>query len=85
VDEVLLNATFRYLHVRGYIDDNHRPTAWGKAMETALSITDDEIIVTGIEMLRLGLFTGNFATGTAVSKSGRLSLFRKPCLSLNVF
>jgi hypothetical protein len=70
IDEVLLNATFRYLQVRGYIDDSHRPTTWGKAMETALSIADDEAIVTGIEMLRLGLFTGNFATGTPVSKTG---------------
>ncbi|KEF53101.1 uncharacterized protein A1O9_11009 [Exophiala aquamarina CBS 119918] len=70
-DEVIVNATFRFLHVRGYVDDNHKLTTWGKALEAALAIADEEPTVTGVEMLRLGLFTGNFATGTPVARSDK--------------
>lgn len=69
-DEVVVDATFRFLHVRGYVDDSHKLTTWGKALEAALSVADEEPTVVGIEMLRLGLFTGNFATGTPVARSG---------------
>jgi hypothetical protein len=66
----MVNTIFRFLHVRGYIDDQHNLTTWGKALAAALAIADEEHTVVGIEMLRLGIFTGNFATGTPVSKSG---------------
>lgn len=69
-DDVGVNTVFRYLHARGYIDDKHTLTTWGKALETALSITEEEYTITGVEMLRLGLFTGNFATGTPVARTG---------------
>jgi hypothetical protein len=71
-DEIVVDATFRFLHVRGYVDDNHKLTTWGKALEAALAVTDEETTVVGVEMLRLGLFTGNFATGTPVARSGKL-------------
>jgi hypothetical protein len=69
-DEVMVNTIFRFLHVRGYIDDQHNLTTWGKALAAALAIADEEHTLVGIEMLRLGVFTGNFATGDPVSKSG---------------
>ncbi|KIX08256.1 uncharacterized protein Z518_02912 [Rhinocladiella mackenziei CBS 650.93] len=69
VDEVLVNTVFRFLHVRDYIDDKHEVTAWGKALETAVAIADEEYTIVGVEMLRLGLFTGNFATGTPVART----------------
>lgn len=34
-NEVLPNALWRLLHLRGYIDDAHRLTAWGKALATS--------------------------------------------------
>ena len=71
VDEVVVNAIFRFLQSRGYVDENHKLTTWGKALQTALVIADEEQTVVGVEMLRLGLFTGNFATGTPVAKSGK--------------
>ena len=52
------------------MDDKHKLTTWGKALETAISVADEEQAIVGIEMLRLGLFTGNFATGTPVAKTG---------------
>ncbi|KAL2402746.1 Post-transcriptional regulator MKT1 [Exophiala dermatitidis] len=70
-DEVYVNTIYRFLHVRGYIDDKHTLTTWGKALESALTVFDDEITVVGVEMLRLGLFTGNFATGTPVARTDK--------------
>jgi hypothetical protein len=69
-DEVVVNAIFRYLQVRGYVDDQHNLTTWGKALEAALEVADEEYTIVGIEMLRMGLFTGNFASGDPVSKTG---------------
>jgi hypothetical protein len=70
VDEILVNTTFRFLQARGYVDDKHSLTTWGKALEAALAVTDEETTIIGVEMLRLGLFTGNFATGTPVARTG---------------
>ena len=69
-DEVVVNAIFRFLHVRGFVDDSHQLTTWGKALQAALAVADEEPTIIGVEMLRLGLFTGNFATGTPVARSG---------------
>lgn len=69
-----MNTVFRYLQVRGYVDDKHNLTTWGKALEIALGIADEEYTIVGIEMLRLGLFTGNFATGTPVARTGEWPL-----------
>ena len=71
-DEVVVNTVFRFLQVRGYIDEKHNLTTWGKALEAGLAIADEEYIIVGIEMLRMGLFTGNFASGDPVSKTGLL-------------
>ncbi|KIW11999.1 hypothetical protein PV08_09273 [Exophiala spinifera] len=70
-NEVLVNTVFRFLHVRGYVDDKHNLTTWGKVLETALAVSDDESTIIGVEMLRLGLFTSNFATGTPPSKTDK--------------
>ncbi|OCT44920.1 XPG I-region protein [Cladophialophora carrionii] len=70
-DEVVANAIFRYLQVRGYVDDQHNLTTWGKALAAALEVADEEYTIVGIEMLRMGLFTGNFASGDAVSKTDK--------------
>ncbi len=69
-DEVVANTLFRYLQVRGYVDEQHNLTTWGKALEAALVVADEEYTIVGIEMLRMGLFTGNFASGDPVSKTG---------------
>ena len=34
--ELLSNATWRLLHIRGYINDQHELTTWGKALATSL-------------------------------------------------
>jgi hypothetical protein len=36
--EVLSNTIWRLLHLRGYINNDHRPTAWGKALITTFGL-----------------------------------------------
>lgn len=51
---------WRFLQLRGYVDDKHNLTAWGKCLEQALSAVDptdnlEDAIFIAIEMLRLNL------------------------------
>ena len=72
-EEVAANTVFRFLQVRGYVDDQHSLTTWGHALEAALAVADEEYTIVGVEMLRMGLFSGNFASGDPVSKTGASS------------
>lgn len=61
-EEILSNAMWRFLQLRGYIDDKHQLTAWGKALQEALKDLKpgekmDEDVFVGIELLRLGQLT----------------------------
>ncbi len=80
-NEVVANTVFRFLQVRGYVDEQHNLTTWGKALEAGLAVADEEYTIVGIEMLRMGLFTGNFASGDPVSKTGSFST-PDPCTLL---
>lgn len=51
---------WRFLQLRGYVDDKHNLTAWGKCLEQALSTVDptdnlEDAIFIAIEMLRMNL------------------------------
>lgn len=51
---------WRFLQLRGYVDDKHKPTVWGKCLEQALSVVDpadnlEDAIFIAIEMLRMDL------------------------------
>ena len=59
-DEVVTNAIWRFLHLRGYVDKKHQLTAWGKLLETILKAVgtrkeQGEAAFLAVEMLRLGL------------------------------
>ncbi|KAF7590900.1 hypothetical protein BBP40_002262 [Aspergillus hancockii] len=59
-DEVLANVYWRFLQLRGYIDEKHQLTSWGVSLEQALSILDpddnlEEATFLAIEMLRFGV------------------------------
>jgi hypothetical protein len=68
-------AIWRFLHLRGYIDDSHKLTAWGNALATALlsirepleDATDvpglDSAVLLAFELIRLGLLTGRATEG----------------------
>lgn len=61
--EILSNATWRLLHLRGYINNEHRPTAWGQALITTFGLLNsrgfesineiEEAAFLAFELLRL--------------------------------
>ncbi|KAJ5690222.1 hypothetical protein N7462_004614 [Penicillium macrosclerotiorum] len=58
--DILSNVIWRFLQLRGYVDDKHKLTAWGKCLEQALSVVDpadnlEDTIFIAIEMLRMDL------------------------------
>ena len=60
-DEILLNTIWRMLQLRGYINQDHTLTTWGKAMYATLSAIPspdlEEAAIIAIELARLGLLT----------------------------
>ena len=52
------------LQLRGFIDESHKLTTWGKILETSLAAVRDnkelsEAVFLAIEMLRLGLLNAH--------------------------
>ncbi|KAJ5719420.1 hypothetical protein N7493_007875 [Penicillium malachiteum] len=59
-EDILSNVIWRFLQLRGYVDDKHKLTVWGKCLEQALSSVDpadnlEDAIFIAIEMLRFDL------------------------------
>ncbi|EAW17575.1 MKT1 family protein [Aspergillus fischeri NRRL 181] len=59
-DEILANVYWRFLQLRGYIDEKHRLTSWGVCLDQALSVLDpadnlEEATFLAVEMVRFGL------------------------------
>ncbi|KMP08855.1 hypothetical protein CIRG_08536 [Coccidioides immitis RMSCC 2394] len=91
--EILANVTWRFLQLRGYIDEKHQLTTWGKALEAALSSLNpsenlEEPAFLAVEMLRLGILnskdvfaniSGGPMRGTAEEKSFNLLVSRVAC------
>ncbi|PTB78608.1 PIN domain-like protein [Trichoderma longibrachiatum ATCC 18648] len=72
-DMVVSVAIWRFLHLRGYVDDSHKLTNWGNALATTLlAIRDameetvpgiDEAALLAFELLRFGLLSGKYREG----------------------
>ncbi|KAK7757189.1 hypothetical protein SLS62_000738 [Diatrype stigma] len=68
-DSVLSLTLWRWLHLRGYANENHRLTTWGEALATSLEALDPtvkkhagasglfEAVLLGFELLRFGLLS----------------------------
>ena len=61
-DDILQNVFWRFLQLRGYIDEKHQLTQSGVDLEQALASLDpssnlEEATFIGHEMFRLGLLT----------------------------
>ncbi|EEP80199.1 conserved hypothetical protein [Uncinocarpus reesii 1704] len=88
--EILANVMWRFLQLRGYIDEKHQLTGWGQSLEAALSsLTSSENLeeptFLAIEMLRLGVLnakdmfsniSGGPMRGTSEEKSFNLLVSR---------
>ncbi|KAI9759230.1 MAG: hypothetical protein M4579_002518 [Chaenotheca gracillima] len=92
-DEVLNNTLWRFLQLRGFVDEQHSLTPWGKALQAAISALDpadnlEEEILVAIEMLRLNLLkadtifskhVGDPLHGSEQDKQNCLLLSRVAC------
>ncbi|KAJ5893497.1 hypothetical protein N7495_005188 [Penicillium taxi] len=57
-DDILANVMWRFLQLRGYVDDKHYLTEWGKCLAQALSNVGPELessVFLAIEMIRFDL------------------------------
>ena len=59
-NDILSNVMWRFLQLRGYVDEKHKLTVWGKCLDQALSSVDpadniEEAIFIAIELLRMDL------------------------------
>jgi len=57
-EEILTNTLWRFLHLRGYVNDKHELTSWGSALAVAIKALGaaqaqlDEAVVLAFELLR---------------------------------
>ena len=68
--EISCNVLWRFLQLRGFVDDKHELTSWGVTLEAALAALDptdklEESVFIAIEMLRMGLLNGKDISGVA--------------------
>ena len=59
-NEIFANAVWRLLQLRGYVNEQHQLTAWGKILEAALSASgtrkdQEEAVFLAVELMRFGL------------------------------
>lgn len=87
VNEILCNTIWRFMHLRGYINDEHALTPWGEAYRSALKVLDpkddlEESVFIAIELLRLGLLTSEnmfpLCSGAPSAGSGNTQLETHP-------
>ncbi|KAL1980154.1 hypothetical protein VTN96DRAFT_4585 [Rasamsonia emersonii] len=93
-DDILSNVFWRFLQLRGYVDEKHQLTAWGTCLEQALSVLDpasnlEEPAFLAIELLRLGILgpkdwfshiSGGPMRGTDEEKTYNLLISRVACI-----
>ncbi len=93
-DEVLVNAVWRFLHLRGYVDEQHKLTGWGKVLEAALATSGltkdfDEAVFLAIELLRFNLVRGDAMfpdySGPPKEGSGKSFLFSSKACGSHTF
>ncbi|KAJ5973444.1 hypothetical protein N7481_010654 [Penicillium waksmanii] len=94
-EDILSNVMWRFLQLRGYIDDKHKLTVWGKCLEQALSNVDpadnlEVAIFIAIEMLRMDLLntkqwfshvSGGPMRGSEEDKSFNMLVSRVACIA----
>jgi Temperature dependent protein affecting M2 dsRNA replication len=76
--EILFNAMGRFMQLRGFVDEKHELTSWGKALQKAFLSLDasekhEDSIYLAFEMLRLGMLDDkHFVLGSTRSKAGMI-------------
>jgi len=93
-NEILANAVWRFLQLRGYVNEKHQLTDWGEILRTALDASgsrkdQEEAVFIAVELLRLGLVTpdtmflgyaGAPEKGSDIDKRNCMLISRLACL-----
>ena len=63
-EEIVCNVLWRFLYLREYIDEDHRPTAWGEVLLAVFNSLDStkeqaEAALTAVELLRFGILNSD--------------------------
>ena len=74
--EIISNVFWRFLHVRGFVDDKHQLTTWGHILEASLATMDggsrkEEQGIIAVELLRMGALNTQSITGSNVAPSDK--------------
>ena len=74
--EIISNVFWRFLHIRGFVNDKHQLTSWGHMLEAALATMDggsrkEEQGIIAIELLRIGALNTQSITGSNVASSDK--------------
>ncbi|KAJ5098491.1 hypothetical protein N7532_005492 [Penicillium argentinense] len=94
-EDIQSNVMWRFLQLRGYVDEKHKLTVWGKCLEQALLNVDpadnlEDAIVIAIEMLRMDLLntkewfshvSGGPMRGSEEDKSFNMLVSRVACIA----
>ncbi|KAJ5587375.1 XPG N-terminal [Penicillium hispanicum] len=94
-EDILSNVVWRFLQLRGYVDDKHKLTVWGKCLEQALSTVDpadnlEDAVFIAIEMLRFDLLntkhwfshvSGGPMRGSEEDKTFNMLVSRVACIA----
>ncbi|RDW62993.1 MKT1 family protein [Aspergillus mulundensis] len=93
-DEILANVYWRFLQLRGYVNEKHQLTPWGVCLEQALSVLNpedslEEATFVAIELLRFGVLnaeqwfshvSGGPMRGSDEDKSFNMLISRVACV-----
>jgi len=93
-NEILANSVWRFLQLRGYVNEKHQLTDWGELLKTALDASgsrkdQEEAVFIAVELLRLGLVTpdtmflgysGAPEKGSDIDKRNCMLISRLACL-----
>ena len=83
IDEIIYNVVWRLLQLRGFSDEKHELTNWGKALEAAVKASgstdafQDPIFII-IELVRLGLVNGKILSSVQGGATQGSGMFRAP-------
>jgi Temperature dependent protein affecting M2 dsRNA replication len=90
-DEIVANAIWRGLHLRGFVDDTHQLTKWGQVLATVIGTLGNdasreqvEAAFVSVELLRLGILSGDemFPSAPNTASKGSGEFARLPILYL---
>lgn len=75
-NEIVSNVFWRFLQIRGFVDDKHQLTQWGNMLEATLAVMDggarkEEQGIIAVELLRLGVLNTQSPTGTPVQATDK--------------